>query len=85
MRLMAIRPARREPLALSASGHKRMVNGWAAASGKKGLVCPQESSVLSSEAARVLCCGSFPPPWIAHDHFDPRMPATLTPLPMIRL
>ena len=31
---MAIRDARLEPLALSASGHERMVNGWAA-SGKK--------------------------------------------------
>ena len=32
---MAIRPARLEPLALSASGHERMVNGRAAASGGK--------------------------------------------------
>jgi len=32
---MAIRQARLEPLALSASGHERMVNGWAAASGEK--------------------------------------------------
>ena len=30
-RLMAIRQERLEPLALSASGHGRMVNGWAAA------------------------------------------------------
>ncbi len=35
MRRMAIRQARLERLALSASGHERMVNGWAAASGKK--------------------------------------------------
>ena len=32
---MGIRPARLEPLALSASGHERMVNGRAAASGEK--------------------------------------------------
>ena len=33
LRLMAIRQARLEPLALSASGHERMINGRAAASG----------------------------------------------------
>jgi hypothetical protein len=33
LRLMAIGQARLKPLALSASDHKRMVNGWAAASG----------------------------------------------------
>ena len=32
---MAIRQARLERLALSAAGHERMVNGWAAASGEK--------------------------------------------------
>jgi len=32
---MGIRPARLEPLALSASGHERMVNGRAAASGEE--------------------------------------------------
>jgi len=32
---MAIRQARLERLALSASGHERMFNGWAAASGEK--------------------------------------------------
>jgi hypothetical protein len=32
---MAIRQARLEPLALSASGHERMVNGWAATSGEE--------------------------------------------------
>ncbi len=32
---MAIRPARLEPLALSASGHERMVNVRVAASGEK--------------------------------------------------
>ncbi len=35
MRLMPIRQARLERLALSASGHERMFNGWAAASGEK--------------------------------------------------
>jgi hypothetical protein len=35
LRLMAIRQARLNPLALSASDHERMVDGWAAASGKK--------------------------------------------------
>ncbi len=40
---MAIRQARLEPLALSASCHKRMVNGWSAASGKNCLICSQES------------------------------------------
>ena len=35
MRLMGIRPARLEPLALRASGHERMANSWAAASGEK--------------------------------------------------
>ena len=34
---MAIRPARLEPLALSASGHERMVNGRAAASREKSI------------------------------------------------
>jgi len=33
--LMAVRQARLEPLALSGSGHERMVTGWAAASGEK--------------------------------------------------
>ena len=32
---MAVRQARLEPLALSGSGHERMVNGWAAASGEQ--------------------------------------------------
>ena len=41
---MASRQARLEPLALSASGHERMVNGRAAASGgENGLDFPQES------------------------------------------
>jgi len=40
---MAIRQARLEPLALSGSGHERMVNGEAAASGENGLICPKES------------------------------------------
>ncbi len=35
MRLMAIRQARLEPLALSVSGRERMFNGWATASGEK--------------------------------------------------
>ena len=35
MRLMGIRQARLEPLALRAPGHERMANGWAAASGEK--------------------------------------------------
>src|SRR5271157_4466292 len=35
LRLMGIRPARLEPLALRASGYERMANGWAAASGEK--------------------------------------------------
>ena len=35
MRLMAIRQARLEPLALSVSGHERMVNGGAVASGEE--------------------------------------------------
>ncbi len=41
MRLMAIRQARREPLALTASGHERMVNGWAAASGEEKFDLPE--------------------------------------------
>ena len=41
---MASRQARLEPLALSASGHERMVNGRAATSGgENGLDFPQES------------------------------------------
>jgi len=32
---LALRQERLEPLALSASGHERMVYGWAAASGEK--------------------------------------------------
>src|SRR5271157_1454833 len=35
LRLMGIRQARLEPLALRASGHERMANGWAAASEEK--------------------------------------------------
>ena len=35
MRLMAIRQALLEPLALSVSGRERMFNGWAAASEEK--------------------------------------------------
>ena len=35
MRRMAIRQARLEPLALSASGHERMVNGGVVASGEE--------------------------------------------------
>ena len=35
MRLMGIRPASLEPLTLRASGHERMANGRAAASGEK--------------------------------------------------
>jgi len=37
---MAIRQARLERLALSASGHERMFNGWAAASGEKRILFP---------------------------------------------
>src|SRR5271157_805889 len=48
---------------------------------------PTDKRAASSEAARVLCRGPFPPgsPRITRDHFCPRVPATLTPLPMIRL
>ena len=34
---MAIRQARLEPLALSASSHERIVNGWSAASGEESI------------------------------------------------
>jgi len=40
LRLMAIRQARLEPPALTASGHERMVNGWAAASGEEKFDLP---------------------------------------------
>ena len=39
---MGIRPARLEPLALRASGHERMANGWAAASGEKRIDLSEE-------------------------------------------
>jgi hypothetical protein len=39
---MAIRQARLEPLALSVSGRERMLNGWAAASGKKRIDLSEE-------------------------------------------
>jgi len=39
---MAIRPARLEPLALSASGHEGAVNGRAAASGEKRIELSEE-------------------------------------------
>ncbi len=39
---MAIRRARLEPLALSASGRERMFNGWAAASGEKRMDLSEE-------------------------------------------
>ena len=42
--LMGIRPACLEPLALSASGHERMVNGRAAASGEKRIDLPEENA-----------------------------------------
>ena len=45
LRRVAIRQARLEPLALSASGHRRMVNGWAAAGEEKGRICPMDLSV----------------------------------------
>jgi len=42
---MAIRPARLEPLAFSACGHERMVNGRAAASGEKQIDLSEELPV----------------------------------------
>ena len=42
MRLMAIQQARLEPLAVSVSGHERMVNGRAAASGEKRMDLSEE-------------------------------------------
>ncbi len=39
---MAIQPAHLEPLALSASGHARMVNGRAAASGEEQIDLSEE-------------------------------------------
>ena len=42
MRLMSIRHASLEPLALSASGHERMVTGRAAASGEKRIDLSEE-------------------------------------------
>ena len=44
---MAIRQARLEALALSASGHERMVKGPMAASKDSGLISPQESPGLA--------------------------------------
>jgi hypothetical protein len=38
---MVIRQARLEPLALSVSGHERMVNSWAAASGEEKFDLPE--------------------------------------------
>ena len=42
---MGIRPARLEPLALSAYGHERMVNGRAAASEEKRIDLSEELPV----------------------------------------
>ena len=39
---MGIRPARLESLALSASGHERMINGRATASGEKRIDLSEE-------------------------------------------
>jgi hypothetical protein len=39
---MAIRPARQEPMALSASGHERVVNDPPEASGQKGMDLSEE-------------------------------------------
>jgi hypothetical protein len=39
--IMAIRQARMEPLALSASGHEGAVNGWAAASEQEKFDSPE--------------------------------------------
>jgi len=38
---LAIRQAGMEPLALSVSGHERMVNGWAAVSGEEKFDSPE--------------------------------------------
>jgi hypothetical protein len=43
---MCIRPARLEPLALSASGRERMVNGRAAASGEKRIELSEEIALF---------------------------------------
>ena len=45
LRLMAIRQARLEPLAFSASGHEGAVNGWTATTEGKRRICPMEVSV----------------------------------------
>ncbi len=44
LRLMGIRPARLEPLALSASGHERVVNDRAKASGEKRMDLSEENA-----------------------------------------
>ena len=61
MRLMPIRQARLKPLALSASGHERMVDGWAAASGKKR-INPKFQGRNSGipKAVNYLCQIQFP-------------------------
>ena len=50
---MVIRQARLEPLALSVSGHERMVNGWAAVSGEEKFDSPEAiarfSDILNKE------------------------------------
>src|SRR5271157_2242799 len=43
LRLMAIRQARLEPLALSASSHERIVNGRSAASGEESIDLGKQS------------------------------------------
>src|SRR5271157_2207940 len=47
LRLMAIRQAGLEPLALSASGRERMIHGWAVASEDKRIVF-SDSSLIST-------------------------------------
>jgi hypothetical protein len=49
---MGIRPARLEPLALSACGHERMVNGRAAASVEKRIDLSEEIGHFSLNTTR---------------------------------
>jgi len=48
MRVMAIRQACLEPLALCVSGRERMFNGWAAASGQKRMIFPPSFPPVSA-------------------------------------
>ena len=86
------------PLVAAVGGERREKNGqWPVVSedeGRELAVIAAVSRKRQNEAiyerglvkrGRARFVSRAPPSWITRDHFCPRVPATLTPLPMIRL